>query len=140
MKTYKLIKEYPGSPKLGASVSISTNSKSYFFRNENKSIYVLIEHVENHPNFWEEVKNFPCWMVFTKADTSFETYKPYKTEIYEWFDKENKIHFNTEEEAKTFIIFNKPCLSYNDIKEYIQLGYTSEGILSNIYNIVKSKI
>ena len=141
MKTYKLIKEYPGSPELGTVCEERNNKSSfcYYFEGE-KNIGITKDQVENHPDFWEEVKSFPCWMVFTKADTSFETYKPYKTEIYEWLDKENKIHFDTEEEAKAFIIFNKPCLSYNDIKEYIQLGYTSEGILSNIYNIVKSKI
>jgi hypothetical protein len=52
MKSYKLIKEYPGSNSLGTIITVSKEtmySKGFGYRN-----YDWV-HVETHPEFWEEV-------------------------------------------------------------------------------------
>jgi hypothetical protein len=50
MKQYKLIKEYPGSLKLGSQVSLGNDSYMYW------SLSIPREEVESYPEFWEEVK------------------------------------------------------------------------------------
>ena len=119
MRRFKLIKEYPGSGGLGV---IHLGCNSY----------------EEYPEFYEEILevNFMVSLI----DMGFHNaWEPIKVDAIK-LDTDTKKYFSTEEGARSFIIFNKPCLSYNDIKKPIQLGYTSEGILGGIYNIVKSRI
>jgi len=50
MKKYKLIKEYPGSPKIPFEVKQGKNSNDYF----NKTIFYKRD-IENYPEYWQEV-------------------------------------------------------------------------------------
>ena len=141
MKKYKLIKEYPGSPYLGTICEERNNKSSfcYYFEGE-KNIGITKDQVENQPEYWEEVEDNIYWVVFTKEETSFETYKPYKSETFVLLSQDSIQYFKTKEEAETFILLHKPCLSLYDIKEHIKSGNKAREILSNIYHIVKSRL
>lgn len=115
MSRYELIKEYPGSPFLGTIVEKELISKSYFFRSGDKNICVLNNHVEDNPEYWEKVNDNLWWVVFTKKDTIFESYYPYCLETYVFKTEDSRQYFKTKEEAEEFILYNKPCLSYNDV-------------------------
>ena len=144
MRKYKLIKCYPGSPDLGTEVEKELNSKSnssYFYRSRDRRICVFNHHVEDSPEYWEEVEDNIWWIVFKNAETMFHSWTPYRLETRLSYHKgDTREYFKTEEEAKTFIIFNKPCLSYDDVRKEVKKLDTPSSMLSNIFNIVKSKI
>lgn len=52
MKNYKLIKEYPGSPKLGTIVS---ENPGIVFADTHFNIRVLNSHLKNNSEYWEEI-------------------------------------------------------------------------------------
>lgn len=57
-KKYKLIEEYPGSPKLGTVIdewSPSKNEKFYSFQNGTTRVQVVIDNPKNYPKLWEEI-------------------------------------------------------------------------------------
>lgn len=56
MKKYRLIKSYPGSPKLGTEVNFSERWGIYNYNGGNPGTEIAKENVENNPDFWEEVK------------------------------------------------------------------------------------
>lgn len=51
-RTFKLIKEYPNSPKLGTIVSHCRFGCCY----HNDEIELFDDEVEDFPEFWEEIK------------------------------------------------------------------------------------
>ena len=57
MKQYKLIKEYPGSPKLNSIVKqeLSFNIQ-HGYRTEDLKIYYSNDYIEKSPDYWEEIK------------------------------------------------------------------------------------
>lgn len=55
MKRYKLIKKYPGSPKLGTEVIYSKAHKIYNYNGGDFYSELPKNQVENLPEFWEEV-------------------------------------------------------------------------------------
>jgi hypothetical protein len=75
MKKFKLIKEYPGSPKLGQIALPYTDSKNavahYIVdRNDKKDcnfIALSKKWVENQPEYWEEVLSVNEMMAKTKS-------------------------------------------------------------------------
>lgn len=145
MQKFKLIKEYPGSPKLGQIALPYTNDKDVVIhysaphpKFENACLAIDKDQIENQLEYWEEVVDI--WYLVLLKEAAFRNAWEVIKINGEPKVLEHKKYFKTKEEAESFILFNKPCLSINDIKEHIQLGYTTEGILSEIYNIVKSKI
>lgn len=53
---YKLIKEYPGSPKLGTTVERDSNCSNYYYRVISGVVNTFTpKNIENHPEFWEEI-------------------------------------------------------------------------------------
>ena len=141
MKKYKLIREYPGSPKLGTIVEKELRSSvSYFYRSGDKRICVHTTHVENNPEYWEEVNDNIFWCVWEKDFIQydvvlFKAWTPIEIEcIKEGADK-NRHYFKTEEEAEDFILYNKPCLSINEIGNNIP-----ELTLDRLIQTVKSKL
>lgn len=141
MRRFKLIKEYPGSGDLGDIAKLYENHH-YVVPHPKKycdGLAVPKSDIENQPEYWEEVVEDFYYLVFTEDETSFNSWEPIRVGAIK-YDTDTKKYFSTKEGAKDFILFNKPCLSYNDIKKPIQLGCTSEGILGNIYNIVKLRV
>jgi len=63
MKKYKLIKEYPGSQKLGTVVLAITNCPSVNYKDESNEIYYSLDVIENNPEFWKKVKEEPNYLI-----------------------------------------------------------------------------
>lgn len=55
LKKYKLVREYPGSPKLGTN-AIYDNGNGYRIEGYG---FVTLNTVENYSEFWEEIKGYP---------------------------------------------------------------------------------
>lgn len=141
MKKFKLIKEYPGSPKLGTEVE-KRNGKIYM-----PNSFLIFRHsVEEYPEFWEEIeKVITELVVFTKNNlTTTELWNPVLVKRFnsdrKYIDNISCFGFKTREEADEFILLNKPCLSYNDVKEKMRCQVSQYGILESIYGIVKSRL
>lgn len=118
MIKYKLIKEYPGSPKIGTVVE--KESTSYYYREGETRWCIFNNHVEDNPEYWEEVKtNEYTWYIVSEDDYKqfdavlFKKWTVYEIECYE--EPTLFRGFKTREQAESFILYNKPCLSYNDI-------------------------
>lgn len=141
MRKYKLIKEYPGSPELGQIASPYRGS-------ENSIVHYVVEHkkkdcdylairqkyIENNPEYWEEVKDI-YYMVSLKDMLFRNAWEVIEVGSIHYKNTDSKRFFKTKEEAESFILYNKPCLSYNDIR-YILDEFQSESIIDDI----KSKL
>jgi hypothetical protein len=113
MKKFKLIKEYPGSPELGTEVEKELRSScSYFYRSGDKRISVLNEHVEDNPEYWEEIKDIVLWVVYERICEFFVAWKPYSID---YIPTHGSI-FKTKREAEEFILNYKPCLSLAEVQ------------------------
>jgi hypothetical protein len=118
MTKYKLIKEYPGSPKLGTIAEKESKIKSntsYYYKEGDSRWCIYDYHVEDNPEYWEKVNEYLWWVVFTKEEALFKTCTPYLIETYGFHKNDSRQYFKTKEEAEEFILDNKPCLSYTDI-------------------------
>jgi hypothetical protein len=143
MKKYKLIKEYPGSPELGTEIQ-EHNVASGFYYDKNR-MCVLRYHVENQPEYWEEVNDI--YYMVSLIDMPFHNaWEPIRVEKMP-FDTDSRKYFNTKEQAKEFILYNKPCLSYKDISFISRFNVKSKGDVlllefspSKLVEIIKSKI
>jgi hypothetical protein len=73
MKSYKLIKEYPGSDSAGLVVSLKTPNGMY----EGWAYNYYTKHVENNPEYWEEVieKDYEILSYLKKGSTTCTTTK-----------------------------------------------------------------
>ena len=147
MKKYKLIKEYPGSPELGTIVEgKSSDGKNYSFSMLGGRVYVIKYHVEDNPEYWEEV-NENNYMV-SLTDMAFRNaWEVIEVRSINYKETDSKKFFKTEEEAEHFILYNKPCLSMHDILE--RYGYAREfgknnitfyGSEETLKEIIKSKL
>lgn len=115
MRKFRLIKEYPGSPKLGTIVEKDERygSHIYKYKESNNSFGVLKYHVEDNPEYWEELYENK-FMVSAKNTAFYNAYNVI-TVSPDFKPKEHQYLFYTKEEAEEFILFNKPCLSYSDL-------------------------
>ena len=114
MRKFKLLRSYPGSPKVGSVVEESGSLSAYVFEDVENSIFFKTpkRYVEENPEYWEEVSK-DKYIVFTDINHRLA----YKVLITEFYDKNNFNHttFDSREHAKEFILYNKPCLSYGDL-------------------------
>lgn len=141
MRKYKLIKCYPGSPELGQIALPYTDSKNAVVhyvveRNQKKDcdfIALSNKWVENQPEYWEEVLD--VWYVVLLKDSAFRNAWEIIKVQEDPSGLEHKKYFKTEEEAKEFILLNKPCLSINMISNNV-----SECFLNFLKRTVKSKL
>ena len=141
MKKYKLIKEYPGSPELGQIALPYTDSKNKIVhyiveRNQKKDcdyIAILKKHVEDNPKYWEEVNDI--WYVVLLKDGAFRNAWEIIKVQEDPSGLEHKKYFKSRAEAEHFILYNKPCLSINDIGNNIP-----ELTLDRLIQTVKSKL
>jgi hypothetical protein len=140
MKKYKLINEYPGSPKLGTIALPYTDYRDrvvhYIVEHTEKDIDYLAlpkKHIEDNPYYWEEVNDI--WYMVLLKDGAFRN----AWEIIKVQEDpsvlEHKKYFKTKEEAEHFILYNKPCLSINEIGNVIPCT-----TLDRLIRTVKSKL
>jgi lipocalin len=113
MRKFKLAKSYPGSPELGVEVERHTESASQFYRTEDKTISIFKSHVEDNPEYWEEIIENK-FMVSTRNSAFLNAYSVAKVNP-NYKCNEYEVLFNSREHAKEFILYNKPCLSYWDL-------------------------
>jgi hypothetical protein len=118
MKRYKLIKEYPGSPVLNTIVEKFKESSSSFYQIENSSTVVINNHVEDNPEYWEEVANV-YYLVFTKEETSFKCWEPYIASAYS-YDRNYVKYFTSLNVAEEYILLNKPDISIKYLEDYYE--------------------
>ena len=141
MKKYKLIKEYPGSPELGQIALPYTDSKNKVVhyiveRNKKKDcdfIALKIDWIENKPEYWEEVNDI--WYVVLLRDGAFRNAWEIIKVQEDPSGLEHKKYFKSRTEAEHFIIYNKPCLSINEIGDSIPCT-----TLDRLIRTVKSKL
>ena len=134
MKKYKLIKEYPGSPDLGTIVEKREKTQTYYYVYNDRKIGVLKEHVEDNPEYWEAIDFYQEYLV-SLTDMAFHNAWESRRVHGKNKDTDTKKYFKTEEEAKHFILYNKPCLSINDIGNNIP-----ELTLDRLIQTVKSRL
>lgn len=148
MKKYELIKRYPGSPELGTIASPYTDCKDRVVHYSvthptDLGCYLAIpkKDIEDNPEYWEEVKENIWWCVW-KTDGFFKSWTPYRVEC-ETVDKDkNRFYYKSKEEAKNFIIHNKPCLSYNDIRWIFEENTKKNTVsidIDKLIEIIKTK-
>lgn len=140
MKKYKLIKKYPGSPEIGTIVRQS-DINGYYKTIDNPFEYTMyhFSNIDNHPEFWEEVKEekpiyvskvsnvkvYPdkdYWFIDYPIGYGSGTYS-YWMEHYKVKDFDlnviNPIAFETEKEAKDYCFRNQPLYTYNNVKSVV---------------------
>lgn len=141
MKKYKLIKEYPGSPTLGQIALPYTDSKNQIVhyiveRNQKKDcdyIAILKKHVEDNPDYWQEENDI--WYVVLLRDGAFRNAWEIIKVQEDPSGLEYKKYFKSRTEAEHFILYNKPCLSINDVGNNIP-----ELTLDRLIQTVKSRL
>ena len=143
MKTYKLIKTYPGSFPLGHLAILDESVKHYNLGTTTRRLdYRSLYYIENHPENWQHVcykchenvntcKTFGCKQpIFITEDgvDIFEgdnyyfvntnlDFKAYAGTIMKGMTATNPDtkKFSTKKAAENYIKMNKPCLSLNDV-------------------------
>lgn len=143
MKKYKLIKEYPGSPELETIVEKQIKSQTYYHIYNDRKFGVLSEHVEDSPEYWERLMDI-CFVV-SERDYSQGNYTYFKEwtvyKIYEDNQRDSMLnYFETQEEADSFILKNKPCLSLNDVSLILGGLDKKRDIFLELKRTVKSKL
>lgn len=115
MRKFRLIKEYPGSPKLGTIVEKEEicGSHVYIHEGSNNIFGILKSHVEGNPEYWEEVIENK-FMVSTRNSAFLNAYNVAKVNPNYKCNEYEKL-FDSNEAAEEFIIYNKPCLSFSDL-------------------------
>lgn len=74
MKKYKLIKEYPGSPKIGAIAKSDKIDYVYYYLEKDSHTGIGSSIIENNPEFWKEVveKDYEILSVITNNNKFIE--------------------------------------------------------------------
>lgn len=115
MRKFRLKKSYPGSPKIGSVVEESDSVSAYIYEDVENFIFFKTpkRYVENNPEYWEEIIENK-FMVSTRNSAFLNAYSVAKVNP-NYKCNEYEVLFNSREDAKEFILYNKPCLSYGDL-------------------------
>lgn len=115
MRKFRLIKEYPGSPKVGSVVEESNSVSAYVFEDVKNSIFFKTpkRYIEDNPEYWEEIIENK-FMVSTRNSAFLNAYSVAKVNPNYKCNEYEKL-FDSKEAAEEFILYNKPCLSYGDL-------------------------
>lgn len=126
MKSYKLIKEYPGSPKLRTIVERDSNCSNYYYRLiEGVSNTFTPKNIENNPEFWEEVveKDYEILSYIGKSTKNVLSAKldPFvNNKLIKWEDKNLDIHsIKRLSDGEVFTIGDK--IQYNNTNNNIRI-------------------
>ena len=140
MRKFRLKKSYPGSPKIESVVEESSSLSVYVFEDVENSIFFKTpkRYIEDNPEYWEEVIENK-FMVSTRNSAFLNAYNVAKVNP-NYKCNEYEVLFNSREDAKEFILYNKPCLSYNDVCKNIHVGFSTERILMGINKTLKERL
>lgn len=135
MNSYKLIKEYPGSPTIGTIAKEDKIDYVYYYLEKDSHTGIGSSIIENNPEFWKKVEK-----LFTtedgidiyKGDTYWflrKNYEPFiptidvAKDINPNFPQIQKhlgfITFSTREKAEEYVYFNKPRFSFKDMEKAV---------------------
>lgn len=148
MKKYKLIKEYPGSPKLGTEIINNENVNSA--HTLDKTHYYNGYKIQEYPEFWEEVveKDYEILSYISKLkDCIVEVNNEWLEHgdidvgiIRKSFVKNMSYkYFSTKEAAEKYLAYNKPQYSLNDINEAAKLARIGSSYSSRILDKLREK-
>lgn len=133
MKQFKLIKEYPGSLKLGSIVIENKSNFKYYFKENEKIGHCFSEsYIEDNPEYWEEIEEKE-WEILSWIDEKGNIYengepintiagdgKKYITSVIRLSDGEvftigDKVLCNEEhvEQINSITIYQENHLSFN---------------------------
>ena len=136
--SYKLIQEYPGSPKLGY---ISTDDHSRYPKFWEKVKEVLIKTINGQPIY----EGDQYYVVFDKLNPKgipnlYTVNGPFKAilEKNSEFSEEAK-YFTNANEAHSYVYNNKPVITMTDLINAFGHDRTYEGVVQNLLNIAKEK-
>ena len=138
---YKLIKEYPGSPELGSVAESYGKGKSMHYTYNHPTtkgvkLAVPLEQIEGHPEYWEKVDDYTWYIVFEHDLTGFKPWTPHLIETAVQY----RNRFKTREEAELFILNNKPCLTYKEVKKILGEESEKRKVISKLSELIKSKL
>ena len=164
MKTYKLIKEYPGSPRLNTEIIESTIYgassvsviKSFMIKGEEE---FRLSNPKNYPEFWEEVvEKDKVKQPLFKTEDGVDIFKGdeyfYTTDLFVCVKSKAEKYsttgiastgiwkdFSTKEKAEEYILMNKPCLSLNEVWDIFDVKLPHNARRRNkIKELVEAKI
>jgi hypothetical protein len=169
MKTYKLIKTYPGSFPLGHLAILDESVKYYNLGTTTRSL----DYIENHPENWQHVcykchenvytcKSFGCKQAILITEDGVDIFegdnyyfvntnldfKAYTGTIMKGMTATNPDtkKFSTKKAAENYIKMNKPCLSLDEVLEVVEdtcvitLNSTRKAVKEKLTKIVKQKL
>jgi hypothetical protein len=123
MKKYRLIKEYPGSPGLNTIVEKIKNSGSSFYKIENANTAVLDYHVEDSPEFWEEIveKDYEILKTCPIEGTTYSVKRLSDGEVFTVGDKVKVYEYGSIKTITEIVVNDSKAL----VKQGIWLRYDS---------------
>jgi len=126
MKKYKLIKEYPGSLKLGTELDGVRDVRALFHQ---------------YPEYWEEItfKRNEFISCVNKNTLTLDLINIEYDQLARKYKLSDYLKFSTKEAAEEFVLMNKPCLSINDVEDSC-VGRLQEYFKKNLIDKVKIKI
>lgn len=121
MKKYKLIKEYPGSDHEGIIVSLKTPNGLY----EGYQYNYSTKHVENNPEYWEEVveKDYEVLIAKTVPYTILSVKRLSDGEVFTVGDTLEGICGRSQKIEKFYLNKENEMCVYTDITCRFSLGY-----------------
>lgn len=160
MTKYKLIKEYPGSPKLGTIAEKESKIKSntsYYYKEGDSRWCIYDYHVEDNPEYWEKVNEYLWYVVLENdfhyndgfRDTRSICWHVHYVECLNSEDIERELWtsvkkhiFKTKEEAEEYVLYNKPCLSALDVMKMfnVSINFTLFENSIPLKEFIKSKL
>lgn len=147
MKQYKLIEEYPGSPKLDTVVELTNICGwGHWYKDFSTNSCFQISYVENFNNFWEEIKN-PLFItedsvgifagdIFWFVDSSFELGQGKCTNNHTPIKGIKE--FSNFDLARKYINQNKPKFSIKQIEDALKTAECSYN--QSIQTIFKERL
>lgn len=132
MNSYKLIKEYPGSPTIGTIAKEDKIDYVYYYLEKDSHTGIGSSIIENNPEFWKKVeklfttedgvdiyendKYFPIHKRYLDKGPDCIAQKEFKDCIY---THEDFIKFSTKQKAEEYIYLNKPRFSFKDMEKAV---------------------
>lgn len=134
MNSYKLIKEYPGSPTIGTIAKEDKIDYVYYYLEKDSHTGIGSSIIENNPEFWKKVEK-----LFTTEDgiDIFEGDEYYfivlndilpnnwviQRHRCDWNNQRKpalgKVQFSTKQKAEEYIYLNKPRFSFKDMEKAV---------------------
>lgn len=119
MKKYKLIKEYPGSPNLGFTVSNNTDSGKYWFKDISNMSTILYsdKFIQDYPEFWEEIidKDYEILSIISSRTGIIYKKDSQLKDVFCYIDGKRPFYTIKSIDNILFLIYSIKRLSDNEI-------------------------